>query len=106
MQLRHVATVSSDWNLARSQGQGKSSCKFALIDSVYFSRGWSLIALIGLGLFCSSSSRVPAPLPLQWERRVPLVPEQVDSLTRKGIRVLVQPSERRIFTDDEVCLRN
>lgn len=37
----------------------------------------------------------------QWERRVPLVPEQVDQLTRGGIKVLIQPSERRIFTDDE-----
>ena len=37
----------------------------------------------------------------KWERRVPLVPDQVDQLTRSGIQVLIQPSERRIFTDEE-----
>eukprot|EP00297_Palpitomonas_bilix_P002124 CAMPEP_0113892702 /NCGR_PEP_ID=MMETSP0780_2-20120614/15591_1 /TAXON_ID=652834 /ORGANISM="Palpitomonas bilix" /LENGTH=1157 /DNA_ID=CAMNT_0000882725 /DNA_START=88 /DNA_END=3561 /DNA_ORIENTATION=+ /assembly_acc=CAM_ASM_000599 len=36
-----------------------------------------------------------------WERRVPLTPVHVRELVKKGLRVLVQPSERRIFTDEE-----
>ena len=62
----------------------------------------ALVLTVVIGVVLVRSSFVPSPDP-QWERRVPLVPDQVDSLTRKGIRVLVQPSERRIFTDDEVC---
>ena len=45
----------------------------------------------------------------KWERRSPLVPDNVADLTRQGIKVLVQPSHRRIFTDDEfkkVCSCN
>lgn len=37
----------------------------------------------------------------RWERRAPLAPPHVRTLTRKGIAVLVQPSRMRIFTDDE-----
>lgn len=37
----------------------------------------------------------------RWERRAPLAPPHVRTLTRKGISVLVQPSRMRIFTDDE-----
>lgn len=32
-----------------------------------------------------------------WERRAPLAPVHVKKLTRSGIRVLVQPSNRRAF---------
>ena len=37
----------------------------------------------------------------KWERRVPLAPSQVKQLVEKGIKVLVQPSLRRIFHDSE-----
>lgn len=36
-----------------------------------------------------------------WERRVPLVPAHVRELVAQGLTVVVQPSERRVFTDDE-----
>lgn len=32
-----------------------------------------------------------------WERRAPLAPTHVKKLTKKGIRVLIQPSNRRAF---------
>src|SRR5689334_17161051 len=35
------------------------------------------------------------------ERRVPLTPEHVGILIQKGVQVLIQPSERRIFKDSE-----
>ena len=38
----------------------------------------------------------------KWERRAPLCPEHVQRLTQeKGMRVLVAPSDRRVFTDAE-----
>jgi len=38
----------------------------------------------------------------QWERRVPLIPDDVSELYRKhGIKTILQPSELRIFPDDE-----
>jgi alpha-aminoadipic semialdehyde synthase len=37
----------------------------------------------------------------RWERRAPLAPQHVRTLTRKGVTVLVQPSRMRIFTDGE-----
>ena len=37
----------------------------------------------------------------EWERRVPLVPDQVKVLTGQGVEVLVQPSKIRVFRDDE-----
>lgn len=37
----------------------------------------------------------------RWERRAPLTPHHVRSLVRKGIAVVVQPSQIRIFTDEE-----
>jgi alpha-aminoadipic semialdehyde synthase len=37
----------------------------------------------------------------KWERRTPLIPNDVKKLTDRGIRVLIQPSPRRIFTDEE-----
>ena len=37
----------------------------------------------------------------KWERRTPLIPSDVASLTSSGIRVLIQPSSLRIFTDSE-----
>lgn len=36
-----------------------------------------------------------------YERRVPLVPDQVRALVRQGIEVFVQPSRIRVFKDDE-----
>lgn len=36
-----------------------------------------------------------------WERRTPLVPEDVARLVRDGVRVLVQSSPNRCFPDDE-----
>ncbi|VDM05774.1 unnamed protein product [Schistocephalus solidus] len=36
-----------------------------------------------------------------WERRTVLTPTHVEALVRRGIRVIVQPSNRRIFTCDE-----
>lgn len=32
-----------------------------------------------------------------WERRAPLAPHHVDKLTKKGVRVLIQPSNRRAY---------
>ena len=37
----------------------------------------------------------------KWERRTPLIPSDVASLVSSGVRVLVQPSSLRIFTDAE-----
>lgn len=37
----------------------------------------------------------------KWERRVPLVPAHVRQLVEEGVRVIVQPSAIRVFTDDE-----
>ena len=37
----------------------------------------------------------------KWERRAPLCPVHVQRLITEGCRVLVQPSDRRIFTDRE-----
>ncbi len=37
----------------------------------------------------------------EWERRVPLVPENVKALVGQGVEVLVQPSKIRVFRDDE-----
>ena len=38
----------------------------------------------------------------KWERRAPLCPEHVKKLTQeKGMRVLIEPSDRRVFTDAE-----
>ncbi|KAL8291280.1 hypothetical protein RQP46_002258 [Phenoliferia psychrophenolica] len=35
----------------------------------------------------------------RWERRVPLTPSAVSSLVGQGVKVLVQPSEKRVFPD-------
>ena len=35
----------------------------------------------------------------EWERRAPLTPEHVKSLVRQGIRVNIQPSTKRVFSD-------
>ena len=37
----------------------------------------------------------------KWERRVPVTPQNVSDLVKKGIHVIVQPSNRRCFTDEE-----
>jgi len=37
----------------------------------------------------------------KWERRVPLSPRHVQRLVANGLRVLVQPSTRRVFGDSE-----
>lgn len=37
----------------------------------------------------------------KWERRVSLIPKHVKELTKKGIRVLIQPSEKRIYKDSQ-----
>ena len=37
----------------------------------------------------------------KWERRTPLCPTHVQRLARSGVRVLVQPSSRRVFSDEE-----
>jgi len=37
----------------------------------------------------------------EWEARVPLIPSDVEKLTSKGIRVILQPSNIRIFSDQE-----
>jgi len=40
-----------------------------------------------------------------WERRVPVIPREVRKLKRHhGIQIVVQPSENRIFTDEEFAL--
>jgi len=37
----------------------------------------------------------------KWERRVPLNPSAVNELIRKGFEVIVQPSDIRIFKNEE-----
>jgi len=37
----------------------------------------------------------------KWERRAPMAPNHVRALVGQGIRIIVQPSTRRVFTDDE-----
>ena len=37
----------------------------------------------------------------RWERRVPLIPEQVAQLVERGIEVTLQPSQIRAFPDDQ-----
>jgi saccharopine dehydrogenase (NAD+, L-lysine-forming) len=40
-----------------------------------------------------------------WERRVPVIPRDVRKLRRHhGVQIIVQPSESRIFTDEEFAL--
>jgi saccharopine dehydrogenase (NAD+, L-lysine-forming) len=36
-----------------------------------------------------------------WERRAPLAPSQVAHLIRSGVKIVIQPSKIRIFSDDE-----
>ncbi|VDM39180.1 unnamed protein product [Toxocara canis] len=36
-----------------------------------------------------------------WERRAPLAPQHVKRLTKKGVKVLIQPSNRRVFPIQE-----
>ena len=38
---------------------------------------------------------------IRWERRAPLAPKHVEELTKKGIKVLIQPSNLRIFSDEQ-----
>ncbi len=37
----------------------------------------------------------------RWERRVPLAPAHVERLVADGLEVVVQPSERRVFADEQ-----
>ena len=37
----------------------------------------------------------------KWERRAPLAPRHVDELVKQGLKVVVQPCTRRVFTDVE-----
>jgi len=37
----------------------------------------------------------------KWERRCPITPNEVTKLVAQGIKVLVQPSTLRCFTEDE-----
>lgn len=37
----------------------------------------------------------------KWERRCSLTPDEVKTLVEGGIKVLVQPSTNRCFSDDE-----
>jgi len=37
----------------------------------------------------------------EWERRVPLIPTDVEELVKMGIKVIVQPSAIRAFSEDE-----
>ena len=37
----------------------------------------------------------------KWERRAPLTPSHVERLVKSGVDVLVQPSNKRVFTDGE-----
>jgi hypothetical protein len=51
-------------------------------------------ALLSLGIRREGKNR--------WERRVPLVPEDVERLTKEfGARVLIQPSTKRIVPDQK-----
>ncbi len=37
----------------------------------------------------------------KWERRCPITPIEVVELVKRGIKVIVQPSTTRCFTEDE-----
>ena len=37
----------------------------------------------------------------QWERRAPLAPSQVAKLIRSGVKIVIQPSKIRIFSDEQ-----
>ena len=37
----------------------------------------------------------------QWERRVPLSPNHVQKLVQSGVKVYIEPSTKRIFSDRE-----
>lgn len=37
----------------------------------------------------------------KWERRAPIAPRHVEALRSQGLRVIVQPCTRRVFTDSE-----
>ena len=37
----------------------------------------------------------------KWERRCALTPKEVRELTKQGVRVLVQPSPSRCYTEEE-----
>jgi len=37
----------------------------------------------------------------KWERRAPLAPRHVEELQKQGVKVIVQPCTRRVFTDEE-----
>jgi len=37
----------------------------------------------------------------KWERRCSLTPKEVKEITTLGIKVIVQPSDNRCYTDDE-----
>ncbi|MCK4757817.1 MAG: hypothetical protein KAS67_05150 [Thermoplasmata archaeon] len=37
----------------------------------------------------------------EWERRVPIIPAQVKELVKEGIEIWIQPSQIRIFKDEE-----
>ncbi|MEL6183391.1 MAG: hypothetical protein AAFU79_02120 [Myxococcota bacterium] len=38
----------------------------------------------------------------QWEARIPIVPEHIEELRRQGFEVYVQPSNQRIFSDQDL----
>eukprot|EP01098_Paradermamoeba_levis_P010978 TRINITY_DN464_c0_g1_i1.p1 TRINITY_DN464_c0_g1~~TRINITY_DN464_c0_g1_i1.p1 ORF type:complete len:793 (-),score=261.03 TRINITY_DN464_c0_g1_i1:672-2990(-) len=37
----------------------------------------------------------------RWERRVPLAPQHIANLVSKGVKVIIQPSPLRVFSDEE-----
>ena len=38
---------------------------------------------------------------IHWERRTPIPPDRAAELVKAGIPVMAQPSDRRVFSDDE-----
>lgn len=40
----------------------------------------------------------------KWERRCPLAPQHVQVLKKQGYRILIQPSSRRVYTNEEYAL--
>ena len=62
----------------------------------YFGRTRQFHALAGVRATLGIRAEDPAR---RWERRAPLTPAACATLVSKGVQVLVQPCEKRVFAD-------
>lgn len=68
------------------------------IKILYAQRFYATVGYVGKGVPCLGIRRETINA---WERRAPLAPVHVKKLTRKGVKVLIQPSNRRAFPIQE-----